>query len=447
MSALTEPTGRAGDTAGHPVAATVLEVVIPVFNEEAQLAASVERVLAHLATLPWSYRVTVADNASTDQTALIARRLAHTHAAVEVVHLAEKGRGRALKRVWSASESDVLVYMDVDLSTDLAALLPLVAPLVSGHSDLAIGSRLARSSRVERGAKREIVSRGYNLILRRALRARFSDAQCGFKAIRREAARELLPLVVDDRWFFDTELLVVAERSGLRIHEVPVDWVDDPDSSVDIVRTALDDLRGVARLGTALVRGTLPLREVGERLGRTSAEAGTGRLGLQVGVFLLIGIGSTLAYALLFLALRHSTSPWWANFTALLVTAVLNTAANRRFTFGVRGPEGALRHQVQGLLVFAAGLGATTGSLALLHASGRPGAALEVTVLTVANLAVTVLRFVAMRWWVFARRPTAVAAGDADDEHPGSAAVSARTAASPAGPAARRRGSPGRPCG
>ena len=234
VSALVQP-AEAGGGSTERAATTVLDVVIPVFNEEAQLAASVERVLDHLRTLPWSFRVTIADNASTDQTALIARRLSHTHPEVSVVHLAEKGRGRALKRVWSASESDVLVYMDVDLSTDLAALLPLVAPLVSGHSDIAIGSRLSPSSRVERGAKREFISRSYNLILRQALRARFSDAQCGFKAIRRDAARELLPLVEDNAWFFDTELLVVAERAGLRIHEVPVDWTDDPDSSVDIV--------------------------------------------------------------------------------------------------------------------------------------------------------------------------------------------------------------------
>ncbi len=335
---------------------TVLDVVIPVYNEEAQLADSVGRVLEHLQAMPWSFRVTIADNASTDQTALIARRLGHAHPEVSVVHLAEKGRGRALKRAWSASESDVLVYMDVDLSTDLGALLPLVAPLVSGHSDLAIGSRLARTSRVRRGAKRELISRSYNLILRQTLRARFSDAQCGFKAIRRVAARELLPLVEDDAWFFDTELLVVAERAGLRIHEVPVDWTDDPDSRVDIVRTAIDDLLGIARLGRSLVRGTLPLDEVGERLGRTSAEAGRGRLGMQVGIFLVIGVFSTLAYAVLYLGLRTSMGPWWANFTALLATALVNTAANRRFTFGVRGPRDVVRHQVQGLLIFAAGL-------------------------------------------------------------------------------------------
>ncbi|MET0839800.1 MAG: GtrA family protein, partial [Marmoricola sp.] len=269
-------------------------------------------------------------------------------------------------------------------------------------SDLAIGSRLARHSRVERGAKRELISRSYNLLLRQTLRARFSDAQCGFKAIRRDAARELLPLVEDDAWFFDTELLVVAERAGLRIHEVPVDWVDDPDSSVDIVRTALDDLRGMVRLGRSLLRGSLPLREVGERLGRTSAEAGRGRLGLQVGVFLVIGACSTIAYALLYLGLRSAMTPWWANATALLVTAVANTAANRRFTFGVHGPRHVVRQQVQGLTLFVAGLAATTGSLWLLHAATSPSRAAEVVVLTSANLAVTVLRFVALKLWVFA---------------------------------------------
>ena len=405
MSALLQPAGPG--TRDPRATRTVLEVVIPVHDEEVQLAASVERVVAHLRTMPWSFRVTIADNASTDQTPLIAHRLHREHPEeVGVVHLAEKGRGRALKRAWSESPSDVLVYMDVDLSTDLAALLPLVAPLVSGHSDLAIGSRLSRSSRVERGAKRELISRSYNQLLRRTLRARFSDAQCGFKAIRREVAQELLPLVEDDDWFFDTELLVVAERAGLRIHEVPVDWVDDPDSSVDVLRTALADLRGMARLGTALLRGDLPLREVGERLGRSSAEAGRGRLGSQVGIFAVIGICSTLAYALLYLGLRTILTPGWANATALLLTAVANTAANRRFTFGVRGPQEVLRHQLQGLAIFGAGLAATSAALWGLHALTAPNRTVEVLVLTAANLAVTVLRFVAFRIWVFVRHPT-----------------------------------------
>ncbi|HEY0950618.1 bifunctional glycosyltransferase family 2/GtrA family protein [Nocardioides sp.] len=382
---------------------TTLEVVIPVYNEERDLEASVARVLEHLAALPWTSRVTIADNASTDGTAVIARRLAHTHAGVRVVHLAEKGRGRALKKVWLTSDAAVLVYMDVDLSTDLNALLPLVAPLISGHSDLAIGSRLGRGSRVERGPKRELISRCYNLLLRGALRARFSDAQCGFKAIRADVAREVLPLVEDDAWFFDTELLVLAERAGLRIHEVPVDWVDDPDSTVDIVRTAVDDLRGIARLGRGLVSGRVPVADVAERLGRASADAGGGRLGLQVAMFTMVGVASTLAYAVLYLLLRGPLSAFGANLVALVLTTLANTAANRRLTFGVRGRQHAVRHHVRGLVVFGIGLGVTSGALWLLHATGHTHHGAEVVVLTVANLVVTVLRFVAMRTWVFRR--------------------------------------------
>jgi putative flippase GtrA len=393
---------------GPQTAVVTLDVVIPVYNEEADLAASVERLLEHLEAMPWSFRVTIADNASTDGTAVIARRLAHHHDAVHVVHLAEKGRGRALKRVWMGSDAEVLVYMDVDLSTDLNALLPLVAPLVSGHSDLAIGSRLRPGSRVTRGPKREVISRGYNLLVRQALRTRFSDAQCGFKAIRRDVAREVLPLVEDDAWFFDTELLVLAERAGLRIHEVPVDWVDDPDSRVDIVRTAYDDVRGIVRLGRNLLAGRIPLADVTERFGRASADAHGGRLGMQLVVFAVVGVLSTVAYAVLYLVFRSSAGgamgAQTANLLALLVTAVGNTAANRRFTFGVRGPAHRLRHQLQGLTIFAVGLGVTSGSLWLLHAAGSTHRGVEVAVLTAANLAVTVGRFVALRTWVFVRR-------------------------------------------
>ena len=138
--------------------------------------------------------------------------------------------------------------MDVDLSTDLDALLPLLAPLLSGHSDVAIGTRLHRDARVERSRRRELISRAYNRLLHVVLRARFSDAQCGFKAIRADAAADLLPLIRDEEWFFDSELLVLAQRRRLRIHEVPVDWVEDGDSRVEIMPTALADLRGVARL-------------------------------------------------------------------------------------------------------------------------------------------------------------------------------------------------------
>ena len=386
--------------------AVVLDLVVPVYNEERSLADSVRRLHAYLLeSFPYAARITIADNASTDTTLAVAHDLADELDGVDVLHLEQKGRGRALRAAWTRSSAPVLAYLDVDLSTDLAALLPLVAPLVSGHSDLAIGTRLARGSRIVRGPKREIISRCYNLILRGSLRARFSDAQCGFKAIRNDVARQLLPLVEDESWFFDTELLVLAERSGLRIHEVPVDWVDDPDSRVDIVSTALDDLKGVARVGSALVRGRLALDEIRAELGREPLGAG---LVTQLLRFVLIGGLSTAAYVVLFVVLRGSMGAQPANLLALLVTAVANTAANRRLTFGVRGREGAARHQGQGLVVFMIGLALTSGSLLALHSAlTRPPAWLELGVLVVANLAATLVRFVLLRRWVFGARPRA----------------------------------------
>jgi glycosyltransferase involved in cell wall biosynthesis len=232
-----------------PFARAVIEIVIPIHDEEAVLERSVRRVHDYVrSALPFRCLVTIADNASTDASPAIGRALAAELEDVTYLRLDEKGRGRALRTAWSRSRADVAVYMDVDLSTDLRALGPLVAPLVSGHSALAIGTRLGRGAHVTRGPKREMISRCYNRLLRTTLHAGFTDAQCGFKAVRRDVATVLLPQVQDQGWFFDTELLVLAERSGLRIHEVPVDWVDDPDSRVDIVPTALEDLRGMWRI-------------------------------------------------------------------------------------------------------------------------------------------------------------------------------------------------------
>jgi putative flippase GtrA len=395
--------------------APVLDVVVPVYDEERDLGPCVRRLHAHLTeAFPYRFRITVADNASTDRTLAVAQALAAQYDEVSVVHLDQKGRGRALRTVWSASDAPVLAYMDVDLSTDLNALLPLVAPLISGHSDLAIGSRLSRTSRVVRGAKREIISRCYNVILRGTLRARFSDAQCGFKAIRADVAQRLLPLVEDTAWFFDTELLVLAERSGLRIHEVPVDWVDDPDSRVDVVATAVADLRGVARVGKALATGALPVAQLRRELGRaeivgdptsTGADETAGvapGMTAQILRFAVIGVISTVAFLLLYSLFRTAMPAQVSNLLALVITAVANTAANRRLTFGIRGKRHAGRSQVEGLVVFGLGLVLTSGALALLDVLS-PGAShvTELVVLVIANAVATLLRFVAYRAWVF----------------------------------------------
>jgi putative flippase GtrA len=396
-----EPGGRARQSA------PAVELVIPVYNEQTDLEPSVRRLHHYLATsFPFATRITIADNASTDRTWTIARSLAERLPGVRAIHLDAKGRGRALRAVWSRSDAQVVAYMDVDLSTDLAALLPLVAPLLSGHSDLAIGSRLSRSARVVRGARRELVSRCYNLLLRATLRARFSDAQCGFKAMRADCARELLPLVEDTGWFFDTELLVLAERAGLRIHEVPVDWVDDPDSRVDLVATAIEDLRGIARVLQALAAGTLPLAQLRGQLGRQPLTAGVPgvpvSLPRQLVRFAAVGVASTLVYLLLYVLLSGPIGAQGANLAALLATAVANTAANRRLTFGIRGGRHAARSQFEGLAVFGIGLALTSSALAAMHwAVATPSRAVELAVLVAANLTVTVLRFLALRGWVF----------------------------------------------
>jgi glycosyltransferase involved in cell wall biosynthesis len=355
-----------------------IDIVVPVYNEQGALESSIRRLHAFLeAELPYTWRIVIADNASTDGTLAIARALAFELSHTTVLHLDSKGRGRALHAAWSASDADVLCYMDVDLSTDLRALPPLVAGLISGHSEVAIGSRLARGARVSRGAKRELISRSYNRLLRLTLHARFSDAQCGFKGIRADAARRLLGQVQDQGWFFDTELLVLAQREGMRIHEVPVDWVDDPDSRVDIISTALADLRGVQRLmlSSAVVR------------------------------FLIIGVLSTLAYAGLYLLARGPLGAGAANALALAITAVANTQANRHFSFRIRGRHGLLRQHAAGALVYVLALALTDGALALLNRiDARAPRLLEVAVLVVASAAATVTRWFALRSWVFARR-------------------------------------------
>ncbi|MGW2685075.1 dolichyl-phosphate beta-glucosyltransferase [Streptomyces sp. NPDC001414] len=349
--AVSSPT-PAPPPSAHP-GEPVLDLAVPVFNEETDLEPSVRRLHAHLReTFPYPFRITVADNASTDATPLIAARLAGELPEVEWLRLAEKGRGRALRAAWSRSRAPVLAYLDVDLSTGLAALLPLVAPLLSGHSDLAIGTRLTSGSRVVRGPRREFVSRCYNVLLRCALSVRFSDAQCGFKAVRRDAAERLLPLVRDTGWFFDTELLVVAERSGLRIHEVPVDWVDDPDSRVALLSTALADLRGVARVGWALARGTLP---TGRRPRRSRTPAAL----------------TALAHLPLYAAVRQATPAQTANSLALLACWTL-----AQTTLGALPPP-----------ALAARLAVTAGALAAVrHAAPTAGLRAELAALAAAHL-------------------------------------------------------------
>ncbi|VXC20156.1 Glycosyl transferase family 2 [Arthrobacter sp. 9V] len=344
----------------------VLDITLPVFNEEIRLEENLRRLHAHLtSTFPHTFRITVADNASTDKTLRIAERLARELPELMVVRFQQRARGNALRRVWLSSPAPVLAYMEADLSTDLSALAPLLAPLLSGHSDLAIGTRLARTSHSYRGAPREFISRGYNAVLRTVLGAGFSDAQSGFKAIRADVAQRLLPYVKDDGWFFDTELLVIAERSGLRVHEVPVDWAEDPNSSVDVVRTALADLRGMARLTRDLARGRVPVSRLRREIGRepTTPQAGSPWQGIRA-------VAWTSVYAVVFLLVRSFMDPLTSNLAALACT-----------TFAARPPNP--RPLTLGLTLLVSSL-----ALAVLPLITTPGRWLEVAALAGASIAV-----------------------------------------------------------
>jgi len=231
--------------------ATSLEIVLPVLNEEKGLSPATSTLHRFLSVnlSGYEWRILIADNGSTDSTLNVARRLSRDYRQVGYLHLDERGRGRALCKAWLESDADILAYMDVDLATDLGALPQLVSAIESEGYDIATASRLRRGAKVNgRPPHREFISRAYSMLVRSMFFVGIRDFQCGFKAISRSAARDLVPQVRDTGWFFDSELLILAEKNGYRIKELPVTWTDDPDSRVRIVSTAYGDLKGLLRL-------------------------------------------------------------------------------------------------------------------------------------------------------------------------------------------------------
>jgi glycosyltransferase involved in cell wall biosynthesis len=230
---------------------TSVDVVVPVYNEERALPRTIPKLCTFLSepAFPYSWRIVIADNASVDNTPEVGRRLADEHGdQVEYVRIEAKGRGRALKRTWLESPMEIVSYMDVDLSTDLEAFPALIGAIAEEGFDVSIGSRLARGSQVKRSLGRRVLTSGYNVMIKVLFSTRFSDAQCGFKAMSRQAAQRIVPLVEDNNWFFDTELLILAEKLGYRVKDVPVAWVEDPDTRVKIGSTIAEDLWGLLRL-------------------------------------------------------------------------------------------------------------------------------------------------------------------------------------------------------
>jgi glycosyltransferase involved in cell wall biosynthesis len=247
-------------TAPRPQAAPAptVDVVIPVLNEAHVLEKSVRTVLGSLrSSFPYRWQIVIVDNGSTDGTQDVARKLCECEPEVRFLHLLQRGRGRALRHAWLQSKADIVCYMDVDLSTGLHHLPELVGAIAHQGYDIATGSRLMRQSQTKRSFKREVISRIYNIFVKAVLSTRFSDAQCGFKALSRKAVEAIIPQVEDQSWFFDTELLVLGEKQGYRIHDIPVVWVEDDDTRVKILQTGWEDIKGVFRLRQQLWSGQL----------------------------------------------------------------------------------------------------------------------------------------------------------------------------------------------
>jgi putative flippase GtrA len=375
----------------------LVDIAIPVYNEEEVLESSIRRLRDYLdQSFPFTAAIVIVDNASTDRTWEIASKLCNELPGVHAIHLDQKGKGRAVRTAWTSSQAPIVAYMDADLSTGLDGLLPLVATLLSGHSQLAIGTRTASGSRVLRSAKREFISQTYNLILRIALHCRFSDAQCGFKAMRRDALDPLLSRVEDDAWFFDTELLVQAERNGLRIHEVPVDWIDDPDSRVNIGGTMWQDICGVWRMvrqrsvaKRAVVQGT--------EEGRASAFDYHSELTRYASV----GLFSTIAHVALFFLLQGSLGMFGANVVAATATSVTNTIGHLLFTFRSRSAGRARYAIVASVCSLAVAIGFTSAALAATSLPGHISSAGEVIAIVAGMVAASCVRFVLLREWAF----------------------------------------------
>jgi glycosyltransferase involved in cell wall biosynthesis len=231
----------------------LVDIVIPVYNEERVLASTVDRLTAFLdRDLPYRWRIVIANNQSTDRTREVGESLSSADARVTVLTLPRKGRGLAVREAWLSSDADIVSYMDADLSTDLR-YLPLLVENVRQTYDMAVASRLLPASRVVRSAKREQLSRAFNRLIRTLFRTRFTDTQCGFKAMRRDVAGVLLPHVHGEGWFFDVELLVLAERNGFRVLELPVEWTDDPDSRVRLGPAAREIARELLRMSVRRV--------------------------------------------------------------------------------------------------------------------------------------------------------------------------------------------------
>ena len=229
-----------------------VDVVIPAYNEEQILECNTRILHDFLRTqcpVPWT--ISIVSNASTDDTVAIGTRLTQQLKNVRFTHIPDVGKARAIRHGWNASTASIVGFMDADLDTGLDAFLPCIQPILDGTAAMSIGNRYDKRSRVDRGAGRKLLSQGYNILIRAFFpSSRVQDAHCGFKFLRADVAQELLRKTRSNAWFFDTELLVHAQRAGYRIAQVPVQWVDDCErkSRVHVPRIIAEYMTNLAKL-------------------------------------------------------------------------------------------------------------------------------------------------------------------------------------------------------
>jgi glycosyltransferase involved in cell wall biosynthesis len=214
-------------------------LTVPAYNEENILEKNVNLILKYMGANFNNFKIVIANNGSTDKTNDIAKKLAKDNNEILLITTKKRGKGLAIKNSWLKFDADIYAYMDADLSTSLRDFSKLINAIKEGN-DISIGSRYLKKSVVKRGLNRAIFSKLYNQLLALLFKTNVKDMQCGFKAVNEDIIKKHIPRIKDDSWFFDTELVIMAENQGYTIKEIPVSWKSNPESKLKIIKVGFE---------------------------------------------------------------------------------------------------------------------------------------------------------------------------------------------------------------